>query len=1144
LHQPDPCTIFAAKVGFTNAALAVGFAGRNNNKQHPGRSRMRQTFKRLICILFFASAVYGLASLIPDASAQNRGASQARLQRQVDFKRQIEPIFARSCYQCHGAKKAMGQLRLDNRELALKGGLSGAAIIPGNGRQSLLMKRILGEGNEARMPMGGDPLKAMEIALIRRWIDQGPSWGDGGTEGRRGRGTENVLPKHWAYVKPVRPALPKVKNQSWGRNPIDAFILARLEKEGLTPSPEADRATLLRRVYLDVIGLPPSVKEVDEFLADTSPDAYEKVVDRLLASQHYGERWARPWLDLARYADSNGYEKDNLRVAWKFRDWVINALNKDMPFDQFTIEQIAGDMLPNATVEQKIATGFHRNTMVNQEGGIDPEESRFEILVDRVNTTATIWLGSTIACAQCHNHKYDPFTQKDYYRLMAFFDNSEYQIGYQSPGEDNSRYILEPQISLPTPEQEERRKTLDTEIKLVEAKLKTQTPELDAEQAKWEREMLDEQNKWITLDPIKLESTSGATLKKLDDKSVLVSGAAEERDVYVITAKTDLKNITAIRVEALPDASLPKGGPGRDPYGNFLLTGIEVEVASPPQTQLDAQPREISFKDAFVDDQAYRLETKAFFSKELGNTATDRPPGWFVNATNDSTSSAVGRLPRQGVFVAEKPFGRDSSATLTIKLKHLGGSLNQGIGRFRLSVTTTDEPKRVVSVLARLRPILSISPPERTQKQRGDLSSQFRATTPLLKPDRDRLEKLRDEMKALNITTALVMQERPGYERPSTFFRERGSFLNKGERTFASTPAVMHSMPESAPINRLGLARWLIDENNPLTARVVVNRFWEQIFGRGIVETSEDFGAQGERPWHPELLDWLATEFMNPTWRGGDKETRRQGDKETGGQEDKTIPHSAFRIPHSQGWSMKKLVRLIVTSSTYRQSSATTPALLEKDPYNRLLARGPRFRMEAEMIRDVTLTVSGLLSRKLGGPSVFPLQPEGIWKAPYSGEKWTVSKGEDRYRRSLYTFVRRSSPHPAMMTFDATSREYCAVRRVRTNTPLQALTMLNDEAAMEAARALAKRMIEEGGDGVNARVTYGFHACVTRTPKEQEVERIVALYQQQLNNFAANAMEAEKIARNQATKATMAEFAAWTMVANVLLNLDETLTKE
>ena len=1086
---------------------------------------MRRTFKCPVCIFFLAVIVYGTTSMIPGAAAQRGGAARTGLQRRVDFKRQVEPIFARSCYQCHGAKKAMGQLRLDGKESALKGGLSGAAIIPGDGKQSLLVKRILGEGNEARMPMGGAPLTPTQIALIRRWIDEGADWRE--NEQSAIRNPQSAI-KHWAYVKPVRLALPRVKNQSWVRNPIDAFILARLEKEGLRPSPEADKASLLRRVYLDVIGLPPSVKEVDEFLADTSPDAYEKVVDRLLASERYGERWARPWLDLARYADSNGYEKDNLRVAWKYRDWVIDALNKDMPFDQFTVEQIAGDMLPTATIDQKIATGFHRNTMLNQEGGIDPEENRFETLIDRVNTTATVWLGSTIACAQCHNHKYDPFSQNDYYRLMAFFDNAEYQI----VGGGSERYVLEPQISLPSPEQEEKRKALDAEIKQTEVRLNTRTPELDAEQAKWERDLLDERNKWTTLDPIKLESTGGATLKKLDDKSALVSGAAPERDVYIVTAKTDLKNITAVRVEAVTDASLPKGGPGRDPYGNFLLTGIEAEVASTPSARSDAEPREISFKNAFVDDQAYGINTRALFGKELGDVATDTPSGWFVNATNDQTE----RLPRQGVFVAEKPFDADSGATLTIRLKYLGGSLNQAMGRFRLSVTTIDEPRRIVSVPARLLPILSILPSERSQKQRDDLFAQFRAASTLLKADRDRMEKLRGEIRALNITTTLVMQERPGYERPSTFFHERGSFLNKGEKVFAATPVVLPPMPESAPINRLGLARWLVDDNNPLTARVTVNRFWEQIFGRGMVETSEDFGMQGERPSHPELLDWLAVEFMNPAWNVGDGATGRRGNGAN--------PQSQSPDPQSQGWSMKSLVRLIVTSSTYRQSYATTPALLEKDPYNRLLARGPRFRMEAEMIRDVTLAASGLLSSKLGGPSVFPLQPEGVWKSPYSSERWTVSKGEDRFRRSLYTFVRRSSPHPAMMTFDATSREYCAVRRVRTNTPLQALTTLNDEAAMEAARALAKRMIEEGGDDLRARIVYGFRVCMTRTPKEKEVERLTSLYRLQLDSFAANEAEAGKIARNHSTRTTAAEFAAWTMVANVLLNLDETLTKE
>ncbi len=1066
---------------------------------------MRRTIKFLVCAGFFVAIGIAL----------QQGYSRVAAQSGIDFKRDIEPIFAQHCVQCHGAKKAAGQLRLDSQALAMKGGISGAAIVPRAGKDSLLVKRILGADGQARMPMGAEALPAKQIELIQAWIDQGAAWGpESGV-----RTPDSGIAVHWSYIKPVRHALPSVKNNAWARNPIDAFILARLEKEGLSPSPEADKATLLRRVYLDLTGIPPSVKEIDEFMADTSADAYEKVVDGLLASPHYGERWARLWLDLARYADSNGYEKDNLRTAWKFRDWVIEAFNKDMPFDQFTIEQLAGDMLPSPTTEQKIATGFHRNTMVNQEGGVDPEEARFETLVDRVNTTATVWLGSTMACAQCHNHKYDPFSQKDYYRMMAFFDNAEYLVAYQTPGADESRYILEPQIDLPTAEQAEKRKSLDAEIKQIETKLKTQTPELDAEQSLWERALLDEEKKWSVLDPIKFDSEGGATLKKLDDKSILAGGAKPEIESYTVTAKTDLKNITAVRIEAMPDASLPKNGPGRDPYGNFLLTGIEI-VATPAN---GGAAQTISLKEAAVDNAAYRIEQKQFLGKEPAAVATDRPTGWFVNATGDET-----RLPRQGVFLADSPFGFDAGTQLTIRLKHTAGSLNQAIGRFRLSITTAGEAKKIVSISAQLRPALAKTPSARTQKEREDLAAAFRQQTPLLKADRDRLEKLRDSLKELNIVTALVMRERQSYDRPSTFFRERGSFLNPSGRIYAATPAILPAIPENAPLNRLGLARWLVDESNPLTARVMVNRYWEAIFGRGIVETSEDFGAQGERPWHPELLDWLAVAYRDGIADFGMRNA-----------ESKDNPQSAIRNPQSKPWSTKHLLRLLVTSATYRQSSATTPALLEKDPYNRLLARGPRFRMEAEMIRDVTLTASGLLTRKLGGPSVFPLQPEGIWKAPYSGEKWTTSKGEDRYRRSLYTFVRRSSPHPAMMTFDATSREYCTVRRVRTNTPLQALTMLNDEAAMTAARALAKVMLAQGS-GTEQRLQYGFRACVARAPKETETARLLALYQQQIEYFKNHPAEAEQVSK----ESNSAEFAAWTMVANVLLNLDETLTKQ
>jgi hypothetical protein len=1057
---------------------------------------MNRVSKSIICATFLLACGF---TIWPQA------ASAFFQQPKVDFKRDIEPIFAAACVQCHGPKKAAGQLRLDTKQAALKGGISGTIITPGDVKASRLLARILGEGGEQRMPLGSDPLKPEQIELIKRWIAEGAVWPG---EASDLRPQTSDLPQHWAYVKPVQVAFPEVKNKAWVRNAVDAFILARLEKEGLQPMPEADRAVLLRRVYLDLTGLPPSVKDVDAFLADKAPDAYEKVVDRLLASPQYGERWARPWLDLARYADSNGYEKDNLRVMWKYRDWVINALNQDKPFDQFTIEQIAGDMLPNPTLDQKIATGFHRNTMVNQEGGIDPFEARWETIVDRVNTTSTVWLGSTLSCAQCHNHKYDPFTQKDYYRLFAFFENAEYEIAYQSVNkEEFTRYVLEPQLDLPTPEQEIKRKTINTEIQQLEAQMKAPTAEASTAQTQWERELAAEPQRWTPLEIISAKSSGGATLSKQADQSWLVSGAQSEYDDYTLHAKTTLTKVTGLRLEAIPDRSLPQGGPGRDPYGNFLLTGIEVFLSTGGQQQ------KVVLKDVRVDDAAIRPDTKDFFIDKRSNTVTDRPSGWFINATADEGE----RLTRQAVLIPATSLTLPVPAVLIIKLKHQGGSLCQSIGRFRLSATDAANPAQIVNVSATQRRWLEMLAAQRTAKQQETLTDRFRSSAPLFKATRDRLEKLRDELKTLNITTALVMGEKKSYERPSTFIRERGNFMNKGEQVFAAVPSVLPPLPDNAPANRLGLALWLVNENNPLTARVAVNRFWEQIFGRGIVETSEDFGSQAAPPSHLELLDWLAVEFMKPAEKNG------------------------------FGWSMKKLVRALVTSSAYRQTSNATPALLEKDPYNRLLARGPRFRLEAEMLRDNALAVSGLLTRKIGGPSVMPLQPDGIWKAPYSSEKWQVSKGDDRYRRGLYTFVRRSSPHPMMLNFDGVSREFCTVRRTRTNTPLQALNALNDEAMFEASRALAQRMLNEASGDARIRAAYGLRLCVARQPKAAELDRLATLYQQQLDYFNAHAAEAERVVKQQikpTSNCSTAEMAAWTLVANVLLNLDETLTKQ
>jgi uncharacterized protein DUF1553/uncharacterized protein DUF1549/cytochrome c len=1027
------------------------------------------------------------ATLTISVAAQN---PPPQPQNPVDFTRDIQPILQASCYECHGTKKTKAHLRLDSAAGIAKGGETGPIIVPGKSDQSLLVRRILGLDGDDRMPKDEDPLSPEQIALIRSWIDQGAKWP--ATEAAPA--TQQSAPEepvHWAYRHPARPALPEVRNSAWTRTPIDRFVLARLEKEGLSPSSEAPLEILIRRVSLDLVGLPPSPSEVDAVLADVERNgkdaAYGALVERLLASPHYGERWARPWLDLARYADSQGFEKDSPRVMWKYRDWVINALNKDMPFDQFTIEQIAGDMLPNATIDQMIASGFHRNAMTNEEGGVDPEEARYEMLVDRVNTTATAWLGTTLGCAQCHNHKYDPFTQKDYYRMMAFFQNSDYDS--KSFG-DGTRYF-EPTIDVPTLEQEAKRKTIQEEIDKLQARLKADTPALARAQALWEQQMrLEPSGAWHVLTPKRVDADRDVILTPQSDGSILASGPNPGETVYTVEASTLLPSITAVRVEALPDPSLPKSGPGRDPYGNFQINGIEIEAGGSPTP----------IKSIRADEAVGGTNFDAFFPKTLPRGAT-APRGWRIDASREEK-----RVPRQIVFTLEQPL---QPRPLIIRLKHQGAVVGQSLGRFRLSVTTSTSPQRVVEISAKLRPVLAIPTAERTEQQRKDLAAAYRAVAVSLKPTRDRIAELEKDLKALGIPTALVMREHTGYDRPSAFVRRRGNFMDKGEQVYAGVPATLHPLRDDQMPNRLGLARWLVDEENPLTARVAVNRAWEQFFGRGIVETSEDFGIQGATPSHPELLDWLATEFMH------------------------------------QGWSQKAMHRMIVSSATYRQSSDAATALVDRDPYNRLLARGPRFRMEAEMVRDSVLAVSGLLSPKIGGPSVFPPQPDGIWDIPYSSEKWTTSEGEDRYRRGLYVFIRRSATYPSFMTFDATSREHTTVRRVRTNTPLQALTTLNDEAYFEAARALAARVLKETTAGDAPRAVYAFRLVATRTPKKAEVERILDSYRRQLEHFTSDRADAVKTIKGyEVTDIDAAEQAAWTLVANALLNIDEALTKE
>ncbi len=985
----------------------------------------------------------------------------------ADFEHDVEPILRKSCYGCHSGSQPKSQLRLDVAAGILRGGLSGPVVVPGKSGESRLIHRVEGKGGEQRMPLKGEPLKAAEIAMLRSWIDSGAKLPAGAET------SSAKIEKHWAYVKPLRPAVPNVQAKASVANPVDAFVLAKLEERKLAFSPKASKETLIRRVSLDLTGLPPTPAEVQAFVNDTRPDAWARVVDRLLASPHYGERWARHWLDLARYADTNGYEKDERRMMWKFRDWVIDAFNRDMPFDRFTVEQIAGDMLPNATESQKIASGFNRNTLYNEEGGVDKDEAYFEVLVDRVNTTSTVWLGSTLGCAQCHNHKYDPFTHKDYYQMMAFFNNNNKEE--QSYGDTSVKY-REPVLDIATADQQARRTELRGRLSDLEAKLKTATPELATEQTRWEANFQRASREWKVLSASAVKAQAGSVLKAGPDGVISATGENAQRETYVVESTAPGGVLTGIRLEALPDASLPRGGPGRDVYGNFILTDLQLEFR-----EGDTWKR-VDFGKAVADDG--RVQAKN--TRQL----------WMIDASRDDV-----RLPRQLVMVPLQPVSVPKGAAVRVSLVQNSEFIGQSIGRFRLSVTSAQDPTVIARIRPKLRPLLETEASRRSTEQARELAEYFRTIAPSLDGARDEIRELKSQLDKLGIVTALVMDERPGSQRPTDHIRIRGAFASKGEQVFADVPAALGALPANAPKNRLGLAQWIASKENPLTARVVVNRIWEHYFGRGLVETTEDLGSQGERPSNQELLDWLATTFMD------------------------------------QGWSLKSLHRTIVMSNAYQQTSKTTPALLEADPYNRLISRGPRFRMEAEMIRDVSLAASGLLSAKLGGPSVFPPQPPGVWDLPYNDDKWETSKGEDRYRRGLYTFVRRSAQYPAMMNFDATSREFCTVRRIRTNSPLAALTTLNDEAFFEAAQALARRVVSEGGESDTAKVAYAFQLVASRTPTPVEQDKLLTWLTREKQYFASHAGEATSIGGKP-------ELAAWTMLGNVLLNLDEALTKE
>ncbi len=799
----------------------------------------------------------------------------------VDYVIEVKPILARNCYKCHGAAEQMSKMRLDTVALALKGGERGPAIVPGKSSESRLIQAVRGMVPEMKqMPMKMAPLTEAEIAIIAKWIDEG-AVAPANDEPQDFYASAKT---HWAYQVPQRPAIPSVKDRNWPKNPIDHFILAKLEEKGIKPSPEADKVTLMRRAAFDLTGLPPTLSEVDAYLANSSEQAYEAWVKQLMASPHFGERWARHWLDAARYGDSNGYSIDAPRQIWKYRDWVINAMNADMPFDRFTIEQIAGDMLPNATPEQKVATGFHRNTQINQEGGIDKEQFRIESIFDRVATTSTVFLGLTVSCAQCHDHKFDPISHKEYYQMFAFLNNAD-----------------EPTLSLPSPEEAKRLAEHREKVKQADAELAAQVKAAEGKVAGWE-------------------------------------------------------------------------------------AGL---------------------------DEAARKKLKGDAQKALGVAA-------------DKRTAAQKKLLAEAILAEDAGYKKKQADAARLK-------------------------KAVPSV-----------------------------------------------------TTTLVMQERK--EPRDTFLFIKGDFTRPADKMSPGVLKVLHPLKAEKP-DRLDFARWLVDKQNPLAARVAVNRIWQVYFGSGIVETENDFGSQGALPKNQALLDWLAVEFME------------------------------------SGWSQKHIHQLIATSATYRQSSNVRKDLETVDPTNKLLARQNRLRLEAELVRDSALSASGLLSRKVGGPSVFPPQPDGVMSLGQMRREWVPSTGEDRYRRGMYTFFWRATPNPALMVFDAPDGFSACTRRPRSNTPLQALTLLNDQAYYELAQALAERVMRDGPKDDTARIDYVFKLCTSRSPDVVERERLAELLKVEKAAFAQTPNEAKELVGEKA-KYDSVQLAAWMTVSRVLLNLDETITRE
>ncbi len=1202
----------------------------NEEDLPPANPAPRARARRLPALLFLLAGITSGAAH-PAGSAGSVGSAR------VDFNRDVRPVLSEYCLACHGPDKAKRKagLRLDQRESATSRLESGArAVVPGDAEGSAILRVVASVDDAERMPprKTGKRLAPEQVALLRDWISQGAEFQE-----------------HWAYLTPQRPPLPAVTNTAWARNGIDHFVQARLEKEGLHPSPEAGKSTLIRRVTLDLTGLPPTVEEVDAFLADPGPDGYEKVVDRLLATPAYGEKMAIQWLDLARYADSDGYHADTARSMWQYRDYVIRAFNANRRFDDFTVEQLAGDLLPNPTLDQRIATAFNRNGMSSTEGGADPDEYMNKYVTDRVNTFGTVFLGSSTACTECHDHKYDPFTQREYYQLYDFFN--------RIPERGLDADPAPPFIKVPDPDQAATWNRLTNEVATLEARrlplLAAVDERLDRDQADWEaRRQRPVHAGWQVLEPLRSTAAGGASLRVLGDLSLLAHGSLPPRETYEVTSVTDLRHVSALRLETLPHDSLPGHGPGRGTNGAFVLTGFEAEAesadpaAEPPVSEIElgawsllgpfkAGSAKEALEKPFLDESAVDLagtyETLRWRSKPdwkegtplplsgenevtylhrtlttrterhvrlrlggdggqrawlngarvqegavfrrvapapdevlvllrpgtnhlllkvhhgsgtygfqfgldprpvtthpvefvraladenrkdhpAGATLDDRTDtGWAVDA-RDGPASA----PRHALFVTKRPIVFAAGARLKVRLKFESPNPGQVLGRFRLAASGTDGLEEFAALPAPVQAALFAPPGQLSEDRKRVLKEFFRdGHHPELEPLNRKLAETRKAVADLDraIPTLRVMQDLP--EGRSTQVRVRGDYRAKGETVVAGVPAILPPLPAAERTNRLTLARWLVDPRHPLLGRVTVNRFWATYFGTGLVKTGNEFGTQGELPSHPELLDWLAREFVDG------------------------------------GWNVKEFQKRIVMSATYRQSSAVPPELAERDPNNRLLARGPRLRLTAEVIRDCALDYAGLLDRRRapGGPSVKPYQPAGLWEEKmFGGNRYEESKGADLYRRSLYTLWKRTVLNPTLMTFDAPDRAICTEQRSLTCTPLQAFVTLNEKGFVEAARVLAHRILREGGADLAPRIAYAYRLLLARLPSAREIDILAGVHADLFRSYQDDLQAAlDLVATGEAPKAdnvNQLELAAWTGLANVLLNLDETITKE